>query len=92
MSDPVQMICDLAGCRREQAEAAFAETKDVVEAVDRLMAKPELKSQKYIPPKQEKVMTQAQVELKKLRDISEGIEKSRGPTLLSRSGDYEECS
>ena len=48
MSDPLEMICELSGCKRDEAEAAFAETKDVVESVDRLMAKSELKSQKYL--------------------------------------------
>jgi hypothetical protein len=39
MSDPVQLICELANCSKEAAEASFKETKDVVESVDRLLAK-----------------------------------------------------
>ena len=39
MSDPIQLICELANCSKEAAEASYNETKDVVESVDRLLAK-----------------------------------------------------
>jgi hypothetical protein len=39
MSDPVELICELANCSREDAERSYKETKDVVESVDRLLAK-----------------------------------------------------
>lgn len=39
MSDPIEMICNLANCSREMAEESYKETKDVVESVDRLLAK-----------------------------------------------------
>ena len=69
MSDPLGMICEIAGCSKEEAEVVFADTKDVVEAVDRLLKKTELKSQKYIPPKPEQVLTPEQIEVRKVRMV-----------------------
>jgi len=90
MSDPLEMICGLAGCSMEKAEAVFAETKDVVEAVDRLMAKPELKSQKYIPPKPEQVLTQEQIEVRKVRILMKQMDESRSSTSSSQPARCEE--
>jgi hypothetical protein len=92
MSDPLEMICDIAGCSKEEAEMVFSETKDVVESVDRLMKKTESSWKKYIPLKSEPILTEAQVKLKKLREITTKIEESRGPTLLNRSGGCAESS
>jgi len=39
MSDPIEMICNLANCSRQMAEESYKETKDVVESVDRLLSK-----------------------------------------------------
>jgi hypothetical protein len=47
MSDPIQMICDLANCSKEEAETSYNETNDVVESVDKLLAKSS--PNKYIP-------------------------------------------
>jgi len=81
MGDPLEMICELAGCSREEAEPVFAETKDVVEAVDRLMKKTELKSQKYIPSKPEQVLTAQQIEIKKVREVMKQMDDRRSSTL-----------
>lgn len=48
MADPIQTICSLTGCMQEEAERAFAETEDVIEAVDRLLEKKPSKADKYI--------------------------------------------
>ena len=84
MSDPLSMICDLAGCSREDAGAVFAETGDVVESVDRLMEKKELKSKKYIPARPEQVLTQEQMEVRKVREVMKKMDDSRGSTSLSQ--------
>jgi hypothetical protein len=90
MSDPLDMICEITGCSREEAEAVFAETKDVVEASDRLLKKTELKSQKYIPPKSEQVLTAEQKEVKKVRELMKQMDDRRGPTSLSPPARCEE--
>ena len=51
MTDPILTICNLSDCSREEAERVYAETKDVVEAVDRLLAKTRSTAQKYIEAK-----------------------------------------
>ena len=90
MSDPIQMICELAGCSKEEAEVVFAETKDVVEAVDKLMVKTTLKSQKYILPKPESVLTQEQVEVRKVRQLMKQIDDNRTSTSSSQPARCEE--
>jgi hypothetical protein len=90
MSDPLGMISEIAGCSREEAEVVFAETKDVVEAADRLMAKTELKSQKYIPPKPEQVLTQEQIEVRKVRILMKEMDEKRGSTSLNQPARCEE--
>jgi hypothetical protein len=91
MSDPVEMICELAGCSKEEAEVVFGETNDVVEAVDRLMAKPTLISQKYIPAKPESVLTEEQLGVRKVRNLMKKIDDSRGSTSLSQHARCEEA-
>ena len=90
MSDPLDMICEITGCSREEAETVFAETKDVVEASDRLLKKTELKSQKYIPAKPEQVMTHEQKEVRKVREVMKQMDDKRGPTSLSQPAHCEE--
>ena len=51
MADPIQMICSLSGCTQEEAERAFTETEDVIEAVDRLLAKKPSAADKYLSGK-----------------------------------------
>ena len=40
MADPIAMIMSLTGCSEEEARDAFDETEDVVDAVDKLLARP----------------------------------------------------
>lgn len=39
MTDPIAMIVSLTGCSEEEARDAYDETEDVVEAVDKLLAR-----------------------------------------------------
>lgn len=48
MADVVQ---NLTGCSKEEAEAAMTKYGDVVEAIDALMVKPVVKGDTLIPPK-----------------------------------------
>jgi hypothetical protein len=54
MADPIETICSLASCSREDAEKVFSETKDVIEAVDRLLIKPQSSAEKYIQSRKRK--------------------------------------
>jgi len=54
MTDPLETICNLTGCSLEEAEKAYAETKDMVEAIDKLLAKPSSIADKYIQSKKVK--------------------------------------
>jgi hypothetical protein len=54
MADPIETICSLASCSREDAEKVFSETKDVIEAVDRLLVKPQSSAEKYIQSRKRK--------------------------------------
>jgi hypothetical protein len=54
MTDPVMMICSLAGCSEEDARTAYEKTEDVVEAVDLVLARPLCQSDKFVPPFQKK--------------------------------------
>jgi len=51
MRDPVQMICSLTGCTQQEAERAFTETEDIVEAVDLLLEKKPSMADKYLSEK-----------------------------------------
>ena len=68
MSDKIEIICNLAGCSAKEAEDALAETGDVIEAVDRLMAKPQCLSNKFIKPFVKPELTQEQQEIKFVRE------------------------
>ena len=48
MSDPIETIMNLSGCTKEQAKEAFEETKNIVDAVDKLLEKPNHPEDKYI--------------------------------------------
>lgn len=48
MSDPIETIVNLSGCTKEQAEKAYADLKDIVEAVDFLLENPVHPEDKYV--------------------------------------------
>ncbi len=84
MSDPIDTICSLAGCPREDAERMYAETKDVVEAVDKLLAKVSSPAEKYMYSRRSKVEeTEEQKTLRKLRDVMEQITENIGKSISS---------
>ncbi len=51
MTDPIQIICSLTGCTEEEANHAYNNTQDVVEAVDLLLVKVKSPADKYIESK-----------------------------------------
>lgn len=55
MTDPLETICNLTGCSMETAEKVYDETKDVVEAVDKLLEIKESAANKYIQRKKRKL-------------------------------------
>ena len=77
MSDPIHIICNLTGCDEEDAQRIYAETRDIVEAVDRLLAKPVSAADKYTPPKKEKVLTEEQKILAEAREILKRFDEER---------------
>jgi hypothetical protein len=78
MSDPIDMICELANCTRKDAERVYSETKDVVESVDRLFVKPVSAADKYIN-KNRKIqeLTDEQKLLKETREILKRFDEER---------------
>ena len=70
MSAPIQTICNLTDCSIEEAILAYAETKDVTDAVDKLLIKVINKSDKYLnKPKVEQHLTEEQVEIANVRKL-----------------------
>jgi hypothetical protein len=51
MNDPIQTIRSLTGCTEEQANKAFDETEDIIEAVDRLLEKKPSPADKFLSGK-----------------------------------------
>lgn len=77
MSDPIDTICDLANCSREDAEKVYSETKDVVEAVDRLLVKPVCAADKYTKLRRQETLTDEQVLLAQTREILKRFDEER---------------
>ena len=69
MSDPIEMICTLSGCPREDAERVYAETGNVVDSVDKLMVVVTPAYQKYIPVGIKKALTEEQVTVSNIREF-----------------------
>lgn len=72
MSDPVGTICELVGCSRETAEESFAETKNVLDSVERLLTTPPKKYK--LPVVQKSQRTPEQIELERIRTVLENAE------------------
>lgn len=77
MSDPIDTICDLANCSREDAERVYSETKNVVEAVDRLLVKPVYAADKYTKLKRQQTFTEEQKILAETREILKRFDEER---------------
>jgi 5'(3')-deoxyribonucleotidase len=70
MNEPIQTICNLTGCSMDEAHLAYMETKNVVDAVDKLLAKVINVSDKYVKSvKKDKVMTEEQIEIARVRTL-----------------------
>ena len=76
MSDPIEIICKLSGCSREDAERVYSETKDIVESVDRLMATTESRYAKYMKVFPKREFTENQLKLASIRKTMEKIDSS----------------
>lgn len=72
MSDPIETICELVGCSRQLAEESYAETKNVVESVDKLLTTPPKKYTLPVVQKTEK--SPEQIELERIRKLMEQAE------------------
>lgn len=77
MSDPIDTICDLANCSREDAERVYYETKDIVEAVDRLLVKPVCAADKYTKLKRQQTLTDDQKLLAQTREVLKRFDEER---------------
>jgi ElaB/YqjD/DUF883 family membrane-anchored ribosome-binding protein len=61
MADPIETICNLAGCSREDAERVYSEVNDIVEAVDKLLVKVSSPADKYIKKRKREVTPEEEV-------------------------------
>lgn len=77
MSDPIDTICELAGCTKEDAERTYYETKDVVEAVDRLLSKPIYAADKYTKLNRQNTLTDEQKLLAQTREVLKRFDEER---------------
>jgi len=77
MSDPIEMICTLSGCPREDAERVYAETGNVVDSVDKLMVSTTPIYQKYIPTMAKKPLTEEQIIVNTVREFMKNKIDSR---------------
>ena len=87
MADPLETICELAGCSRDDAEKVYSETNDVVEAVDRLLAKPQSSAEKYIQSKKpKKEVTEEEKIIAPYRKYLKELDEKMSSTSLSQHG------
>ena len=77
MSDPIDTICNLTGCNEEDAQRIYAETRDIVEAVDRLLAKPVYAADKYTKLKRQNTLTDEQKLLAHTREVLKRLDEER---------------
>ena len=72
MSDPIETICELAGCSREQAEESYQKTQNILESVDILLTIP---PKKYtLPTFKKPEKSSEQLELERIRKVLEDAE------------------
>jgi hypothetical protein len=86
MTDPVEMICNLAGCSREDAKIVYSETNDVVEAVDRLLIRTTSAADKYIQGKKRTYeVTEEEKIIRPYREVLKDMDEKMS-TSLNRRG------
>lgn len=90
MSDEIATICNLTGCSREDAERVYAETHNVVDAVDKLLVKVSSPAEKYTQPRRtQKELTEDELKIKKLREVMEQIDANIKKSTSSNQHGYE---
>lgn len=72
MSDPVETICSLVGCSRDDAEISYARTNSILESVDELMVIPQ--SAVKLPVKRKRELTPEEEEVTRIRHLMEKAE------------------
>lgn len=81
MSDPIMMICSISGCSEEEAKKVFQETEDVVDAIDKLIEKKPMNYEKYIPAKPTQILTEEQIEIRKVRELMKKLDDKMSTSL-----------
>ena len=80
MSDPIETICNLAGCAREDAERAYREVGDIVEAVDKLLVKVSSPADKYIK-KRDRELTPEEEIMAPIRKIMKKFDENMSTSV-----------
>ena len=88
MNRNIQTIMELAGCTEDDAMRAYADTNNVLDAVDRILPKRMSVAQSYINAKKPvKVLTDQQLEAVERRKNMEMLDKQHEEVTLSRQRD-----
>jgi len=75
------MICSISGCSEEEAKKVFQETEDVVDAIDKLIEKKPMNYEKYIPAKPTQILTEEQIEIRKVRELMKKLDDKMSTSL-----------
>jgi hypothetical protein len=82
MTDPIETICNLTGCSHEEAERVYNETKDMIEAVDRLLETKPSSAEKYIQSKKKpKQVTEEEKIIGPYRAYLKELDEKRSTSL-----------
>ena len=87
MTEPIDMICAITDCSREDAERVYKKTGNILDAADELMVKFESKFAKYIPAKKVAELTEEQKEIQRVRN-----EMKKFDNFISNRPGHEELS
>ena len=91
MNRNIQTIRELAGCTEDDAMRAYADTNNVLDAVDLILPKKVSIAEKYINAKKPvKVLTGQQLEAVERRKNMEMLDKQHEEVTLSRQRDSGE--
>lgn len=86
MADPIETICNLTSCSREDAERAYSQVGDIVEAVDKLLVKVSSPADKYIKKREREVTPEEEI-IGPIRKVMKKFD-DRTSTALGQHG-YE---
>jgi hypothetical protein len=85
MTDPLETICNLTGCTIEQAERAYFETRDIVDAVDLLLERKPSAIDKYIQSKKKQIeVTEEEKIIKPIREMLKQLDEKIATSLGQR--------